>query len=86
MRDRRRILPDGDWIASLAGFSRPEPDRDEMADVEAENSWETPETELPAVLETMLNALAGRAKGDGETRPVTFTSLPCSADGTEAGC
>ena len=63
-------------MASLAGFSRPEPDRDEMAEVEAENSLETVETEdPPAELDIMLSALAGRANGDGEILPPVFGSL-----------
>lgn len=84
----RRILPDGDWIASLAGFSRPDDDLvDDMAEVEAENSFETAETEEPpAELETILSALAGRAKIDGETRPVGPESLPFVGEGSEDGC
>ena len=71
----------------MAGFSRPDPDRDEMAEVEAENSLDTVETEEPpAELETMLSALAGRAKREVETRPLEVISLPCVGDGSEEGC
>lgn len=81
------ILPDGDWIASFAGFSRPEADLDdEMADVDAENSWETVEmTEPPAELETMLKALDGRINTEGETRPVPFGSL-LFEESSDDGC
>lgn len=80
-------MPDGDWMANLAGFSRPEPDRDEMAEVEAENSLDTPETDDPAAeLDSMLSALAGRANGDGETRPPVLGSLPTKGAWSEAGC
>jgi hypothetical protein len=77
LRVRRRILPEGDCIASLAGFSRPEFERvEEMAEVEAENSLDTVETvDPPAELETMLSALAGREKTDGEMRPLKLFSL-----------
>lgn len=71
----------------MAGFSRPEPEREEIAEVEAENSFETVETEEPvAELDIILSALAGRAKRDGETRPLEIDSLPCDGDGREAGC
>lgn len=61
----------------MAGFSRPDPERDEIAEVEAENSLETVDTdEPPAELETMLSALAGREKREGETRPLALNSLP----------
>lgn len=88
LRLSRKILPDGDWIANLAGFSRPEFDRvDDMADVEAENSFETVDTdEPPAELETILRALAGRARIDGEMRPLRADSLPLDGTGMEAGC
>lgn len=74
-------------MASLAGLSRPEADFvDEIAEVDAENSYEAPETvEPPALLETMLNALDGRVKTDeGEPRPLEDgSSLAGVAD---AGC
>lgn len=59
-------------MASLAGFSRPEADLvDEMAEVDAENSFELLDTvEPPAVLDTMLSALEGRLNADGEARPL----------------
>lgn len=63
-------MPDGDWMANFAGFSRPEADlEDEMADVEAENSLELLEMVDGAVLDTMLRALEGRLNNDGEARP-----------------
>lgn len=77
------ILPDGDWMASFAGFSLPEPNRDDMADVDAENSLET--TEPPAELDTMLRELAGRMKTDGERRPLPFDSFPLGEIGVD-GC
>lgn len=81
-------MPDGDWMASLAGFSRPEDDLvDEIAEVEAENSLETAETEEPpAELDTILRALAGRAKTEGEMRPEAPKSLPFVGEGSEDGC
>ena len=87
-RVNRRILPDGDCIANLAGFSRPDADRpDEIADVDAENSLETVDTEdPPAELETMLSALAGRENTDGEIRPLTPASLLIDEDDGEEGC
>ena len=59
-------------MASLAGFSRPEADLvDEMAEVDAENSFELLEiVDAPAVLDTMLRALEGRLNNDGEARPL----------------
>ena len=71
-RVNRRILPDGDCIANLAGFSRPDADRpDEIADVDAENSLET---------------VAGRENTDGEIRPLTPASLLIDEDDGEEGC
>ena len=55
----------------MAGLSRPDADLvEEMADVDAENSFELLEiVDPPAVLDTMLSALDGRANTDGEARP-----------------
>ena len=66
------ILPDGVCIASFAGFSRPAMDRvEEIAEVDAENSFELLDiVEPPAVLETMLIALDGRLKTEGEALPL----------------
>jgi hypothetical protein len=87
-RVSRRILPEGDWIASLAGFSRPEPERvDEIAEVEAENSLDTVDTvEPPAELEIILSALAGRENTDGETRPLKLFSVLAGWGVGEEGC
>lgn len=71
-RVRRKILPEGAWMANFAGLSRPDADLvEEMADVDAENSLELLDiVEAPAVLDTMLRALDGRVNTDGEARPV----------------
>lgn len=80
-------MPDGAWIASFAGFSRDEPDRvGVIADVDAENSLDTPETdEPPAELETMLSELAGRVMEVGDARPEMPDSKPFGSGGDE-GC
>lgn len=74
-------------MASFAGLSRPEDDLvDEMAEVEAENSFELLDTvEPPAVLDTMLSALAGRLNTDGESRPLDEKSSLGVTPGDE-GC
>ena len=74
-------------MANFAGFSRPEADRvDEMADVDAENSFELLDTvEAPAVLETMLRALEGRLNTDGDARPPEANSSLGAIAGV-AGC
>lgn len=74
-------------MASLAALSRLEVDLDdEMTDVDAENSFEAPETvDPPAVLDIMLNALDGRVKTeDGDPRPLDIVSS--LADAGAAGC
>ncbi|OXN11470.1 hypothetical protein CDV57_09749 [Aspergillus fumigatus] len=82
MRVRRRTWPGGEWMASVDGLSRPDDERvDDKAEVEAEDSIETAETEEPpAEVETMLSELAGRAKSDGETPPVGPESPPIVAE------
>lgn len=74
-------------MANLAAFSRPEADRvDEMADVDAENSFELLDTvDAPAVLETILRALEGRLNTDGEARPADGKSS-LAASASVAGC
>jgi hypothetical protein len=56
----------------LAGLSRPDADLvEEIADVDAENSFELLDIVDGAVLDTMLRALDGRLNTDGEARPLT---------------